>query len=510
MIENYLDKIKQRLNVVVLHAVVYTRYSSDMQRGESIDAQIRLIRKWSDEHSIVIDKIYADEAQSAKSDERKQFQQMIADSKKQKDWQLVLVHKLDRFARNRMDSAAYRVELRKNKKYLISTTEQFDDTPESCMLEGIIESMAEFYSKNLAREVMKGLTENALKGKTCGGTPPLGYDLDERKYYKINEFEAQAVKLIFQLFLEGKTYGEIISKLNTSGYRTKCNRLFSRNSLYEILRNEKYKGILVYNKTQSRDEITGKRSGHRYKSDEEVIRVDGVIPQIVSPEDWDDVQLILNSRKKAFRNNAKETYLLSGKIRCGKCGGSYDGRRSFNSCGTKYIYYACNGKRNPNYKCNNNSIQRDWIESYMINIIDNYIHHLSKAQKQNIYQLCFDSAQSSKKADISILNQRLNSLNKELSRIVDVITITNSTTLIEKLTDLEQQKAEIQLRIKVLSQEKGKILSKQKINLLLTKIKKMLKEKSVPQLKELMDLIVNEIIVNDKDVIVYLNIPIVN
>ena len=86
----------------------------------------------------------------------------------------------------------------------------------------------------------------------------------------------------------------------------------------------------------------------------------------------------------------------------------------------------------------------------------------AKAQKQNIYQLCFDSAQSSKKADISILNQRLNSLNKELSRIVDVITITNSTTLIEKLTDLEQQKAEIQLRIKVLSQEKGKILSKQK------------------------------------------------
>ena len=144
----------------------------------------------------------------------------------------------------------------------------------------------------------------------------------------------------------------------------------------------------------------------------------------------------------------------------------------------------------------------------MKNIIDNYIHHLSKAQKQNIYQLCFDSVQSSKKADISILNQRLNSLNKELSRIVDVITITNSPTLIEKLTDLEQQKAEIQLRIKALSQEKGKILSKQKINLLLTKIKKMLKEKSVPQLKELMDLIVNEIIVNEEDVIVYLNIPI--
>ena len=145
MIENYLEKIKQRLKVVVLHAVIYTRYSSDNQRSESIDAQIRLIRKWAQEHNIVIDKIYADEAQSAKRDDRQQFQQMIADSKKQKGWQLVLVHKLDRFARNRMDSVAYRVELRKNKKYLISTTEQFDDTPESCLLEGIIESMAEFY-----------------------------------------------------------------------------------------------------------------------------------------------------------------------------------------------------------------------------------------------------------------------------------------------------------------------------------------------------------------------------
>ncbi len=509
MIENYLEKIKQRLNVVVLHAVVYVRYSSENQRSESIDAQIRLIRKWADEHNIIIDKVYADEAQSAKRDDRQQFQQMIADSKKQRGWQLVLVHKLDRFARNRMDSVAYRVELRKNKKYLISTTEQFDDTPESCMLEGIIESMAEFYSKNLARETMKGLTENALKGKHCGGIPPLGYDVQDSRYV-INEFEAQGVKLIFTLFLEGKTYGEIISEVNTAGYRTKLNRLFSRNSLYEILRNEKYKGILVYNKTQSRDEITGKRSGHRYKSEDEVIRVSGVIPQIVSTKDWETVQLVLNSRKKAYKNNAKETYLLSGKIKCGKCGGSYDGRRSFNSCGVKYIYYACNGKRNPNYKCNNHYIKRDWIESYVINIINKYIYQLNGIQKQNIYQLCLNSLQTSNKADIDILNRELSSIDKELSRIVDVITITNSPTLIDKLTSLEQQKAEIQLRIKALSQEKSKILSKRELDLLLIKAKKMLKEKSVPQLKELINLIVNKIIVNDEDVIVYSNIPIVN
>lgn len=99
---------------------------------------------------------------------------MMKDSKSA-EWQLVIVHKLDWFARNRFDSATYRVNLRRNGKYLISAVEQFDDSPESAMMEAMIESMAEYYSKNLARETMKGLTENALKGKHCGGIPPLGY-----------------------------------------------------------------------------------------------------------------------------------------------------------------------------------------------------------------------------------------------------------------------------------------------------------------------------------------------
>lgn len=339
MLADYLEKIRTKTNVLVLKAVIYARYSSDMQRSESIAAQIRFIREFAKNNNIIIVSEYIDEAQSAKRDDREAFQQMMKDSKSA-EWQIVLVHKLDRFARNRFDSATYRIHLRKNRKYLISAVEQFDDSPESAMLEAVIEAMSEYYSKNLAREVMKGLTENALKGKNCGGTPPLGYDLDEHKFYKINAFEAQGVKLIFKLFLDGKTYSEIISILNAAGYRTKCNRLFSRNSLYEILRNEKYKGIFVYNKTQSRDEITGKRSGHRYKSEDEVIRINGVVPQLISPEDWDVAQSILDNRKKAYGNNAKETYLLSGKIKCGKCGGSYVGRRVFNSCGVKYIYYA--------------------------------------------------------------------------------------------------------------------------------------------------------------------------
>ena len=406
-----------------------------------------------------------------------------------------------------MDSVAYRVELRKNKKYLISTTEQFDDTPESCLLEGIIESMAEFYSKNLARETMKGLTENALKAKHCGGTPPLGYELDALNFYKINEFEAQGVKLIYQWFLEGKSYTDIIAGINSLGYRTKRKRMFTRNSLYEILRNEKYTGTFVYNKMESRDEFTGARSRHKYKPESEIIKVENMIPEIISKEDWNNVQIILNSRKNANTNRAKEEYLLSGKVQCGECGGSYVGKRTTNSRGNVYLSYICCRKRNSNYKCKNHCVNRDWLEEYVLKIVDNYISHLSHKQQHCIYKLCLERVENSHQSEIEVLKKEVRNIDKELFRIADVITIASSSTLIEKLTSLEQQKAEIQLQIENLAKEKRKSLSEQEIGLFLINFRKMLKERSAPYLKELVYLIVNKIIVNQENVIVYLNVP---
>lgn len=502
MLADYLEKIRTKTNVLVLKAVIYARYSSDMQRGESIDAQVRLIREFARKNNIIIVGEYIDEAQSAKRDDREAFQKMMKDSKSA-NWQIVIVHKLDRFARNRFDSATYRVHLCKNRKYLISAVEQFDDSPESAMMEAVIEAMSEYYSKNLARETMKGLTENALKGKSCGGIPPLGYDLDEYKFYKVNEFEAQGVKLIFKLFLEGKTYGEIISKLNVAGYRTKCNRLFSRNSLYEILRNEKYKGIFVYNKTQSRDELTGKRSGHRYKSEEEIIRINGAIPQIISSEDWETVQLILNSRRKAYGNNAKEVYLLSGKIKCGKCGGSYAGRRVFNSCGVKYIYYACNGKRNPNYKCDNGSVKRDWIEDIVVQATKEFVKRFNATYFEDIQSEYIKEVENCNHKEIKTLQDKLNSVESEIQRLVDAISKASLESLISRLELLEQQKKEIQAEIRKI-EIRNDNFSTEPIKKLLSKAEKMLEEESAP-LKELINLVVKEIVVNESDIQIYMN-----
>lgn len=504
MIQDYLDKIKKQLGVMVLRAVIYARYSSDNQRGESIDAQIRFIKEWAWQYQIGIVAIYIDEAQSAKRDDREDFQQMIADAKVQMDWHLVLVHKLDRFARNRYDSASYRVELRQHRKYLISVTEQFDDSPESVILESVIEGMAEYYSKNLSREVMKGLTENALNGRFCGGIPPLGYDI-KNSYYVINEFESKAVSLIYKRFLEGNSYGMIIEELNECGYQTKRKALFTKNSLYEILRNEKYAGTFVYNRTEARDEITGKRSKHKYKQENEIIRVENVLPAIVSKDDFQKVQDILNNRRRAYTNHAKEVYLLTGKIKCGICGGSYVGSRRANSIGVIYASYVCNVRqRSSGKRCCNSSISRNWLEDIVLEAVTATVMKLDKYGIDNIYKAYLLDKNQTNLAEQTAIKNKIAELDTQIDRITDVITVVNSGALIEKLSCYEQQRSKLQKQLNILQITHNADLTVEEITMLLNKAKEMLKERSVPKLKELINLIVKEIIVHKESVEIHL------
>ena len=181
-----------------MKVAVYARFSSDNQRQESIDAQIRAIKTYCDKNKYDIIHIYQDEAQSAKTDKRTQFAQMIRDSK-DVIFQAIIVHKLDRFARNRYDSAYYKRLLKNNGVKLISVLEQLDDSPESVILESVLEGVAEYYSLNLAREVKKGMNENALKALHNGGIAPLGFHVNPDQSYSINPSEADSILLIFKI-----------------------------------------------------------------------------------------------------------------------------------------------------------------------------------------------------------------------------------------------------------------------------------------------------------------------
>lgn len=436
-----LDKIREKKKVI--RAVIYARFSSDNQRDESIDAQLRAIHEYAQRNDILIIEEYIDRARSATTDNRPEFLRMIADSKKE-TFDVVLVHKLDRFARNRYDSIGYRMELKRHHVSLISVLEHLDDeSPESLILESVLEAMAEYYSKNLAREVHKGLRENSLKTKHTGGLPPLGYNVDpETRQLVINEHNAEAVRLIFQLYLDGVGYGGIAQELTARGFRSQLGKVFSNNAIHDILANEKYAGVYVFNKASAKD-VDGKRNSHRFKDPEETIRIEGAVPAIVSREDFDAVQQKMAARKhKRTACNAKEVYLLSGKIICGECGSSYYGNRK--CCGrnkTLMITYRCTG-RQKKHNCRNKEIRREYIEAFVLEKLSAYVFNESMipylTRMYGAY-LAERDADSFKKREA--LKHSIATLKKEIDNLLLLAARVSSDSLAEKLDELETVKA---------------------------------------------------------------------
>ena len=168
-----------------MKAVIYARYSSDNQREESIEGQLRECTAYCVKNDITILRTYIDRALSAKTDNRPDFQRMVKDSAKGL-FDVVIVWKLDRFARNRYDSAHYKAQLRKYGVKVLSATENISEGPEGIILESMLEGMAEYYSAELSEKVIRGHTENALKCKYNGGTPTFGYVIDKDMQYQLD------------------------------------------------------------------------------------------------------------------------------------------------------------------------------------------------------------------------------------------------------------------------------------------------------------------------------------
>ena len=163
------------------------------QREESIEGQIRECTDFAKRQDITIVGSYIDRALTGKTDARPQFQKMISDSGKQL-FDIVIVYTLDRFARNRYDSATYKAKLKKNGVKVISAKENITDDPSGIILESVLEGMAEYYSVELAQKVLRGMTENALDCKWLSGIIPLGYKLDDDKHLIIDDHAAPIVR----------------------------------------------------------------------------------------------------------------------------------------------------------------------------------------------------------------------------------------------------------------------------------------------------------------------------
>ncbi len=426
-------------------AVGYGRFSTDMQRKESLDAQLRAIESYAE--SIGYSKVifFSDSGISGKTDKRPGFQEAIAYAI-ENDVKAFIVHKLDRFSRSKLHSVVYRDKLEKSNVKLLSVTEKLNDSPEGVLMESIYEGLSQFYSANLSREVMKGLKENALKAQFNGGVPPLGYDIDSEKHYVVNESEALIVRMIFHMILEGNTYGEIINECNHLGYRTKRNETFGKNSIHSILKNEKYKGVYTFNKAKKR-KSNGSRNSHSKKNETDIIRVEGGVPVIIDVESFDKVQEIMKGREiNGASSKAKEIYLLQGIIFCGECGSAMHGNRRKTGSGGPYITYRC-GKKEHKKICSNREIKRDVLEECILNLLENNL--FSKENIKLLIKKINDSMKSRLERKSDVMRMIQNEIKQSDIKIENILkAIENGSTheaLFSRLDAIQNQKDKLEL-----------------------------------------------------------------
>lgn len=330
-----------------MNAVIYARYSSDNQREESIEGQLRECREYAERNGMNVVATYIDRALSAKTDDRPQFQQMIRDSNTHK-FEVVLVWKLDRFSRNRYDSANYKRKLAQNHVRVVSATEPISNTPEGIMLESLLEGMAEYYSAELSEKVSRGHKENALKAKFNGGTIPLGYRIDENQHYQIDPATAPLVLETFERYADGECVRKIVESFNARGLRTSRGAPFSINSFQAILKNRRYLGEYRYKDTVIPD----------------------AIPAIITPEVFEKVQRRCEQNKKAPAHTKTDVnYMLTTKLFCGKCGAMMAGESGKSHTGAWHYYYKCgNHKRHGRSVCDLKAVRKEPLERFVVKV----------------------------------------------------------------------------------------------------------------------------------------------
>lgn len=408
----------------IKEVALYVRYSSANQTEQSIEGQIRVCTDFCQRHGFRIVEIYADRATSASKDieKRVEFLRMIKDSEK-KNFQAVIVYKLDRFARSRYDSANYKYRLRKNGVQLISATENISNDPEGIILESVLEGMAEFYSAELSQKINRGMKESAYKHNSIGGVIPLGYKSEGKKLV-IDEETAPIVRQAFEMYAEGHSVVEICRLFNARGYKTSKGTRFGKSSFSRMFHNERYIGVYQY---------------HDYRAED-------AIPAIIDKKLFYQVQARMKSNNRSpGQHKAKHFYLLSGKLYCGHCGSKMNASSNTTS---GYTYYECYGKKNLHVDCHKRNLRQDFIEDVVIRdamslLTDENIEQIAEvAIRTNLHDVEGNT-------DIPAIKDRLHETTLSLSNLVKAIENGLAPeTLVKRMVELEKDKKTLEEELK--------------------------------------------------------------
>lgn len=464
------------------NAVVYARFSSHRQGEQSIDGQLSAAYKYARENDYQIIHEYIDRAMTGRNDNREQFQKMLKDTGK-RQFETIILWKIDRFGRNREEIAFNKYRCKKNGVNIVRVAENIPDSAEGVILDSVLEGMAEYYSLQLAQNVTRGMTQKATQGKYLGGTVPLGYIINENKDYVLDENGAVIVKKIFQMYANGETIKTICYELNTSGYKTSTGKAFTYNSLHRILTNKKYIGIYEYFN----------------------ISINDAIPRIIDDETFYKVQKRMEENKRApARAKSDVKFLLSGKLFCGKCGNNMVGDSGTSKTGVTHYYYSCIEKK-LRHGCTKKSVRKEWIEEVITDIIvkqiltEENIEYISK-KSYELYQ-----KEITDTSELTALNNMLKDTQKVIDNIMKAIEqgiITETTK--QRLMEAEEQKRTIQLSI---AQEEvvRPIITEEHIKFFLQDIKNRV-YKSNDKLEVLINAFVNAVYLYDDKITITFNL----
>ena len=420
-------------------AVAYARYSSAGQRDVSIEQQLADIRAFAKREGYTLVHEYADHAKSGfrHVSARTAFQSMMS-SADSGTFDTVICWKVDRFGRNREESALFKGRLRRFGVKVLYAREPIPEGSAGVLLEGMLEATAEWYSRQLSENVLRGMADNARR---ClyNGTHILGYRSDAEGHYVVLPDEAALVREIFAQYRAGFSAARIAQDLNARGLHTWRGNPFTAQGILKILSNERYTGVYIWGS----------------------VRTPGGMPAIISVSDFEEAQRMKKKTARHVEQGAVD-YLLTGKAFCGLCGSSMVGDSGTSKTGARHYYYSCL-ERKRHTGCTKKSVRKDLLEDTVVSFVLDHV--LCDEEIGKIADAVMTlQAEEMKSSPLAAMEAELADVEKKIQNINNAIAagIWNSSTS-SMLKELEDQAADLRVSVETLRYSQSQLMDRDRV-----------------------------------------------
>ena len=420
-------------------AVAYASYSSAGQRDVSIEQQLMDIRAFAKREGFTLVHEYADHARSGfkNTSARTAFQSMIA-AAESGTFDTILAWKVDRFGRNREDSAIYKGKLRRFGVKVLYAMEPIPEGSAGVLLEGMLEATAEWYSRQLSENVTRGMTDNAHR---ClyNGTRIIGYVRGSDGRYALDPEGAAVVRHIFDRYTSGFSAARICAELNASGLTTSRGKRWQPESLLRVVSNERYTGVYIWGD----------------------IRVPGGMPAIIEQSVFEEAQRMKKKTARHVEQGAVD-YLLTGKAFCGHCGAAMIGDSGTSKSGIRHYYYTCQARK-ARKGCEKKSLPKDYLESAVIDFVLDHV--LTDPQINRVADAVMRLQQEElQRSPLAAMEAEYKELVKKIDNINDAIAegIWNSSTSV-KLKALEDAAESLRASIETMRYSQAQLLDRDRV-----------------------------------------------